>query len=460
MYQTMTRQSDKPKRLSAVLKKPVKMTDARVEALVEFKEIGTYPDVMVKGLLFVKSPQKYVWRFERRQRINGRRSATCKTLGEYPMMKIDAARKAAEIAAAELAIGKMPVNRRATVKFEAAFTAYVEYLKAKAEAKGKPARWAYNVEKLGKIILPEFSGWPLSDLANSPDAVADFHKKTTRDHGPVSANKCAQVIRATYRRAARRDRTLPAVVPTSAVDFNPEKASQKAIDFKAFPAWLEAWRKIDSGIRQAYHLTGLLTGARPGELARLKWGAYSDNEQQLTISNPKATYDIVLPVTPEIAAALRMARDDAQALGYDTSHDAPMFPGCSQKGHRDALPMRGNALRHTYRTLAADMKIDSLIAHFLLGHTPEGISQKYIAVLILQSGKAMLKEQNRMSRRFLELLSLDTTAFRAEIAAALVRSRQTGEGKVLERAGTLAKAQRISARKRRGRVLGPRQTAI
>jgi hypothetical protein len=35
-----------------------------------------------------------------------------------------------------------------------------------------------------------------------------------------------------------------------------------------------AWSKIDSAIRQAYHLTGLLIGARPGELARRRWRDY------------------------------------------------------------------------------------------------------------------------------------------------------------------------------------------
>jgi integrase len=375
------------------------------------------------------------------------------------MMKIDAARKAAEIEAGQLAQGKTPVNRREAVKFETAFAVYLEHLKAKAEEKGKPARWHYNAVKYGKLILPTFGGWTLVELANAPDAVADWHKKLTKTSGPVSANHCARLMRAAYKRAARRDITLPARLPTSAVDFNKERASQKALDFKAYPVWLDAWRKIDSGIRQAYHLTSMLTGGRPGEIARLKWAAYRDNERQLVISNPKASQDIVLPVSEEIAAALQMARDGATVLGYDTSPDALMFPGCSQISAREALPMRGNALRHGYRTLAADMKIDDLISHFLMGHAPDGISQKYIATLILQNGAAMRDEQNRMSKRFIELLGLDGKTFRAEIGAALDRSRAAGEGKAVERAKQLAKAQRASARARRGKTLGPRRKA-
>ena len=56
-------------------------------------------------------------------------------------------------------------------------------------------------------------------------------------------------------------------------------------------------------------------------------------------------------------------------------------------------------LRHTYRTVAADLGVDDLLIHFLMGHTPVGISQKYIATLILANGPKMREEQGRMSKR-------------------------------------------------------------
>ena len=39
------------------------------------------------------------------------------------------------------------------------------------------------------------------------------------------------------------------------------------------------------------------------------------NERNLVIGKAKAGQDIVIPVTEEIAAALQMARDDAEQLG-------------------------------------------------------------------------------------------------------------------------------------------------
>ena len=147
----------------------------------------------------------------------------------------------------------------------------------------------------------------------------------------MSANHCARVVRAAYKRAGRRDISLPARLPTSAVEFNDETPSQKALDFKKFPAWLKAWRKIDGATRQAYHLTELLTGTRPGELARLRWADVKHNERNLVIGKAKAGHDITIPITEEIAAALQMARDDAAQLGLAVEPDSLVFSPAALK---------------------------------------------------------------------------------------------------------------------------------
>ena len=63
-------------------------------------------------------------------------------------------------------------------------------------------------------------------------------------------------------------------------------------------------------------------------------------------------------------------------------------------------------LRHTYRTICADLEIDDLISHFLMGHAPAGTNQRYVATLILQNGPAMRAAQERISKRIVNLLGL------------------------------------------------------
>ena len=122
---------------------------------------------------------------------------------------------------------------------------------------------------------------------------------------------------------------------------------------------------------------------------------------------------------------------------------------CANSIHSAAIPT-------ALYSVSADLGVDDLLIHFLMGHAPDGISQKYIATLILANGPKMREEQSRMSKRMVELLGLTTKTFREEIAAALAASLGTGQARALGNARTLARAQRASARARRGKPLGPR----
>ncbi|MGC2320408.1 MAG: hypothetical protein WA615_28565, partial [Bradyrhizobium sp.] len=63
-------------------------------------------------------------------------------------------------------------------------------------------------------------------------------------------------------------------------------------------------------------------------------------------------------------------------------------------------------MRHSYRAVCADLGVDALISHFLLGHAPKGISQEYIPTLILQNGPGMRAAQWQISKRMFDLLGL------------------------------------------------------
>jgi hypothetical protein len=80
-----------------------------------------------------------------------------------------------------------------------------------------------------------------------------------------------------------------------------------------------------------------------------------------------------------------------------------VFPG-SGRWAKDDLPATGMDLRRTYRTIAADLGVDELIAHFLMGHAPDGVSRRYVSKLILQNGAGMRDAQGRIRHRISELL--------------------------------------------------------
>jgi integrase len=102
------------------------------------------------------------------------------------------------------------------------------------------------------------------------------------------------------------------------------------------------------------------------------------------------------------------------------------WKGAARNRSPDALPARANMLRHTFLTVAADLGVDDLLINFLMGHCPEGISQKYSATRIFANDPELGEVQARMSKRMVELFRLNAKAFREEIAAALAVSLQTG----------------------------------
>jgi integrase len=384
--------------------KTEKLTEGRVRMLNLWDTDQAYiiADASTAGLHLRVGLKRKTWHFYNERRLHGGRIVTSERLGHLPDMNLAAARKAAKVIAGRIAAGRVEPGKRKAAKFGAAMDEYISHLERQSERRGKPARWAGKVRSLSRLyLIPYWGKWPLAEMSGSPAAVRDWHAKVTKDAGPTTANRCVQTMRACYRHASRLNRSLPVALPTSAVVMNVEKPSQKALAFADFPRWRAAWSEIESPVRRAYHLFCLLSGCRPGEAARLRWIDVHDNEQSFTIPNAKASRDIVLPFSEEIAGALRMARDAAKE-GADL-----VFPGLSYIDYRDAgLPMKGQALRHTYRTICADLEIDELITHYLMGHAPQGISQKYIATLILQNGPGMKAAQAKISKRVFKLLGL------------------------------------------------------
>jgi integrase len=179
--------------------------------------------------------------------------------------------------------------------------------------------------------------------------------------------------------------------------------------FRDFPKWLKAWRAIEVGpkapARKEYHLFCLLTGMRHGEAARIRWRDVKPTLRVVEIPGAKASNTIQIVMSAPIARVLKRARD----LGKPKGRDAFVFAHCGQVGQREDLPARGHALRHTWRTVAADCGVDELLAHFMLGHVPQNISQAYITRLVLSAGPALRQAQRKVSKRILHLLGSDPT---------------------------------------------------
>jgi integrase len=313
--------------------------------------------------------------------------------------------------------------------FRAAFESYLAHLKAQAEAKGKPPRWWANASKLSEAhIMPQWDGWTLAEMSQNPRAVKTWHAKLSKTV-PTTADHCARLIRACYREEARLDRTLnPAASPTSGIRLGKIKVSKAVLDFPDFSAWRKAWDKIENPVHKGYHLAALLTGCRPTELAMIRESDIDLDARRMIIRNAKAGNDISLPITGEIAFALAMAINappqtitmkglrgmksgevrviERKNLHHEIATPDLVFPGVRQAGHRSSLPVSGNALRHTFRSIAVSLEISEMLISFLMGHSLQGVSARYTNELMIANSQALREAQEKISRRIFELLRL------------------------------------------------------
>ena len=265
------------------------------------------------------------------------------------------------------------------------------------------------------------------NVAN-PRAVKTWHAKLSKTV-PTTADHCARLIRACYREEARLDRTLnPAASPTSGIRLGKIKVSKAVLDFPDFSAWRKAWDKIENPVHKGYHLAALLTGCRPTELAMIRESDIDLDARRMIIRNAKAGNDISLPITGEIAFALAMAINappqtitmkglrgmrsgevrvvERKKLHHEIAAPDLVFPGVRQAGHRSGLPVSGNALRHTFRSIAVSLEISEMLISFLMGHSLQGVSAKYTNELMIANSESLRTAQEKISRRIFELLAL------------------------------------------------------
>lgn len=421
-------------------KKTADLHDGLIDAAIDFQqgEPMLMRDSRVKGLQIRLGKVRHTWQYYSERSDHGKRIYTCKPLGyfdrghiapgpvvggrgkgpvttkfgdyigpEKPLhrsgdhVSVEEAREKAQVLAASAITGTLPLGKRDGVKFKEAFEDYLTYLEALAAKRGKPARWAYNVRALGKIMLAKWASWTLTEMSERPDVVADWHAEQVKLVGATSANHCTRIIRAMYNKRAKRDLRLNKVnVPTAAVDHAVERREKKGMKPDQFPAWLAAWKKLRP-VRRSYHLTCLLTGARPGELARTKWGDLDADTLTIGGGNLKAGNTVPSPLTPEIRAAIAI-------VGERGDDDALIWEGCSQAS-RDDLPATGNDLRRTYKTIATGTcRIPDDVSAYLMGHVPEGMSQKYLLRWALSSADAVKEAQARISATMMRLLHAST----------------------------------------------------
>lgn len=147
------------------------------------------------------------------------------------------------------------------------------------------------------------------------------------------------------------------------------------------PAWFSAVQQIHNPVISAYLQILLLTGARRGELATLKWSGVDTRWGSLAIHD-KVEGERVIPLTPYVAFLIdSLPRRNEWVFSSPTAKSGHLMEPRAQ--HTRALKVAGidgltlHGLRRSFGTLSEWVEVPAGIVAQIQGHKPSATVEKH-----------------------------------------------------------------------------------
>ena len=231
------------------------------------------------------------------------------TLGRYPDMTPEQARKRAAEVNATIAKGASPSaeKRRAKLEAKPLEEAFKDYL---ARRTLKP-QTVFDINRCMKEVYPDWLDKPLSKI--HPDMVVKRHQQYGAERSEARANLAMRYLRAVFNFAMAEYedadgspiiKANPVKKLSTARSWHRVDRRQTVIKPHELGAWVNAVLELPGpGIRD-YFLTVLLTGMRREEALKLAWANVDLTAKTLTILDPKNHQDHTLPLSDYLAELL------------------------------------------------------------------------------------------------------------------------------------------------------------
>lgn len=248
----------------------------------------SYKDERVNGLI-LRVTDTGAKTFQLYQKHQGRPVRV--TLGKFPDMTIENARRAATIAKGALADGTNPnvaKNRlRKEISLKELFDLYMERY-SKIEKKS----WAYDQREINKFLSHWFNR-KISDI--SKYEIKTLHLKIRENNGLYQANRMLERIRAMYNKAIEWG--WEGVNPTNGIKKFKEESRDRYVQPNEMPFLLAAIEAEHNEIARDYLYISLLTGARKSNVLQMRWDQLDWHNKSWRIPDSKNGEPITLPLS-------------------------------------------------------------------------------------------------------------------------------------------------------------------
>lgn len=301
------------------------------------------------------------------------------TLGRYPEVSVEMAKKKAQKLLGEIAMGKDPIEEKRAEELRniTLNDVFSDYKSARSSLKQK------TLIDYEQIINKAFCKWSKKPLLSiTKDMVAKHHKKLGDAHGQAYANLSMRLLRALFNFAAGQyeDSLGRSLILENPVKRLSQTRSWYRIDRRRtyiksheLFAWYQALLRVNNETLRDYLLLILFTGLRRQEAATLKFDQVDFNAKTLTINNTKNSEPHTLPLSDFLYEML--------SLRVHSATSEYVFQGSGKTGHiveprrqmakiieMTSVHFTVHDLRRTFITIAESLEISAYSLKRLLNH--------------------------------------------------------------------------------------------
>ncbi|HCK82535.1 MAG TPA: integrase family protein [Candidatus Competibacter sp.] len=314
------------------------------------------------------------------------------TLGRFPPLTVEQARRLAQATLARLVEGVNPIAERRAAKARAITLGEVldDYLAA------RPLR-PKTVEMYRWLVEDEagaFADWKARPLVSiTRDQVERRHRQLI-ERGPGIANLAGTVLSALFKFAARYEHNgKPLIADNPVKRLSSTRAwcelprRQGCIPFTKLGDWWRATEPLDSTPRDLLRLI-LLTGLRKREASTLRWEHVDLTARTLHVPETKNHRPLTLPLSTDLEALLagRPDRDRSPHVFPSPTGEgsySAVLEACHKVADAAGTPRMVHDLRRTFITVAESLDIPGYTLKALVNHqTGADVTQGYLQISV------------------------------------------------------------------------------
>jgi len=267
------------------------------------------------------------------------------TLGRYPDMTIEQARKSAAEINLHIISGKNPADRLREAKREITLSdLFQEYMERRAAFNRRPDK----PQATYRLYLSDWSNRKLSSIKH--EEVDRLHKKIGRNSGQVTANIVLKLLHVMFNKAINEWRIWKGENPAHGIAKFSEQSRDRFLQSDELPKFFQAVAQEENKTIRDYVLMSLLTGARRSNVLAMRWQDISFDRHEWRIEVTKNGTPQTVALSPEAIEILHHRKPSDNAIF--------VFPGSGKSGHLEE-PKKG------WKRILERAGIDNLRIHDL-----------------------------------------------------------------------------------------------